>query len=83
MVAGNLDGGFALAGLEDMRVSAKLIRLGPLTVNGCRIPPTHQVASLAAHGLDINLFVRVAVDELKPSENIGVEGAGKSFSADE
>ena len=63
-------------------LSRLALLVGLLAVYRYRIAPPHLVAALAAHGFNINFFVRVAVDELvRDFQNIGVEGAGKALVA--
>ena len=46
------------------------------------ITAAHLVAALAAHGLNVDLLVGVAGDELEGGlENVGVERAGKALVA--
>jgi hypothetical protein len=78
VVAGDFDG--ALARLADLAGVAVLV--GLLGVDGRGIAAAHLVAALAAHGLDVDLLVGVAADELVGGlEDVGVEGAGKTLVA--
>ena len=48
--------------------------VGRLVVNRNGVAAAHQVAALAAHGLNVDLLVGVAGDELKSRlEDVGVE----------
>ena len=71
-------GPFALA---DLAASAPLF-VGLLGVDGGGIAAAQLVAALAADGLDVDLLVGVAGDELVGGlEDVGVEGAGKALVA--
>jgi hypothetical protein len=77
MVAGDFNLGLALAGPGDAAVVA-----GMLGVDGRGIAAVHLVAALATHGFNVDLLIRVAVDELEGRlENVGVEGSGKTLVA--
>ena len=80
MIAGNFDRSLARA---DLCYIAAFVRL--LGVNSLGVMAAHQVAALAAHGLDVDLTILVAVNKLECGlENVGVESAGKSLvSADD
>ena len=66
----------------DLTLCALAVLVGLLGIAGRRIAAAHLVAALAAHGLDIDFLVGVAVDELVGGlEDVGVEGAGKALVA--
>ena len=78
MIAGDFDRRFAIAVPGELTPCSS----ADFVVNGGGIAAAHQVAALAAHGLDVDLLVGVAGDELEGGlEDVGVECAGKALVA--
>src|ERR1035441_3794146 len=77
MVARDLDRRFAVTHLAGDALVVSL-----LCINRGGVAAAHHVAALPAHGLDVDLLVSVAGDELEGGlENVGVECPGKAFVA--